>query len=128
MTNFIVSSIPNVPHKDESTHAFFYSGAYETITGKTMKNGGNVKRYICIENKGRTVYKQYSALNGLSKGQIALDYESQCNLGVNIGDSVKVCSTSKLCYYWHTCDSIARLSLILAIVSILLSVVIDILH
>lgn len=126
MANFIVSSIPNVPHQDERTYAFFYSGDYATIIGKTMKSGGNVKRYICIANNGEKVYKQYHSLGGISKGQIALDYESICNLGVNVGDSVEVYSVSKLCYYWHTGDSIAKLSLIISILSLALSALIGI--
>ncbi|MBP5477643.1 MAG: hypothetical protein J6Y00_08195 [Paludibacteraceae bacterium] len=120
MNKFSVISIPNVPHRDDRKYAFFYSGDYETIMGETMKNQGKVTRYICIANEGRKVYKQYYSFNNVSKGQIALDYESICNLGVNIGDNVNVYPISKICYHWHTGDSIAKLSLLIAIFSIVL--------
>ena len=126
MAKFIVSSIPNVPHKDERIFAFFYSGDYGTIMGETMKKQREVTRYICIANKDRKIYKQYFSLPGVSKEHIAIDYESTCNLDVNNGDSVNVYSISKLRYYWHTCDSIAKLSLILAFLSLVLSVVLGI--
>lgn len=121
MATFLISAVPNAPHEDERIYAFFYSGDYETITGKKMRLSKNVRRYLCISNKYKRVYKQYNALRGISKGVIALDYESRCNLNVEIGDKVEVKPISKIRYNWCTSDSLAKFSIIVAIISLALT-------
>lgn len=121
MNEFTVCSIPNEPHDDERIYAFFYAGDYKTITGRAMKKG-NIKRFICIISNFQKVYKQYSALNGIHKGYIAIDYESKCNLGVRDGEKIKVYSISKFCYVWHKSDIISKLSFLIAIISLALTI------
>lgn len=122
MATFSISIVPNVPHEDERIYAFFYSGDYETITGKTMKQSKNVRRYLCISKKCKRVYKQYNALNGIQGGVIALDYESRCNLGVSVGDDVQVKQISEIRYKWCTSDSLAKVAFMLGILSFVLTI------
>ena len=122
MATFSICAVPNVQHEDERIYAFFYSGDYETITGKTMKKSKNVMRYICISHKCQRVYKQYNALNGIKKGIVALDYESRCNLNVLEGDDVQIKPISKVRYHWCTSDPVAKYSFIIAIVSFALTI------
>ena len=121
MKTFTICPIPNIPHEDERLYAFFYPGDYATITGRPMNQSSKVKRFICVSYNRKKEYKQFLALNGIPKGSIGLKYESKCNLGVTENDVVNVSSISKFCYTWHTSDSIAKLSLLLALCSLVFS-------
>lgn len=129
MVDFNVVNIPaGSLHKDEQTHAFFYSKDYETIFGHKMKDSQKVTRYLKITNAGkekRPVYLQYEALSGMNQGEIALSYENACNLSVDAkgNDVVAVEPISKYSYYWHTFEPWGQIGFCVSIVSLILSVI-----
>lgn len=123
MTNFTVCSKTEAPHMEGHINACFNPSDYSTIYEIRMKESRDVKRSLCISHGKNKVYKLYRGMNLVPQGMVALDYESLCNLGVSEGDKVSVRPISKLCYSWHTSDSLAKISFIIAILSIILGVI-----
>ena len=128
VTNF--DGQTNAVGNEFNKFAYLHSGAFREIFGQKQKDcigqSDVVEGYLKITNpaKGQNIFLRYHSWNSVHKNEVMLSYPNLCILGIDRkeGGQVKIEESCWFCYYYYNSDSGVRAPFRIALISLFLTI------